>query len=412
MKNKIVKLGGGRSLCRRGCLGFTLVELLVVIAIIGVLVALLLPAVQAARETARRIRCQNHLKQIGLGIHNFHDTYQALPPITTFSAKATWMVLIYPFIEQANLWENATTLRPTQPGGVNINWIADLPGDTTANAGRGDFWFYYLAEDEKRAFGSVSIYLCPSRRGGGANYLSRHVKPTGGYGAEGCGPRGDYATVLTKTVGLAGMNDYWNCSGTINGPLAGAGTLVPAAVLENWRSPLRVGLASFAGKPAGGAESGADYNDFRYLTNCKPRDTMAWWADGSSNQLLVGEKYIPDFALEYEAVQALEGWDTGYHQSYSAFSWSSARVIHQAQVYNIVGSPTDEYFQPRDGTGPEGMRRVWDVRNLAACFGSMHPMNCNFLIGDGSVRGVSNHTSKIILHQLADVADGATVSLP
>jgi prepilin-type N-terminal cleavage/methylation domain-containing protein len=95
--------------------GFTLVELLVVIAIIGVLIALLLPAVQAAREAARRMQCVNHLKQIGIGVHNFHDTQSGIPPLQIgmlstegtyykWSRVSTWGIL-YPFIEQTALHE-------------------------------------------------------------------------------------------------------------------------------------------------------------------------------------------------------------------------------------------------------------------------------------------------------------------
>ncbi len=100
----------------RGRAGFTLVELLVVIAIIGVLVALLLPAVQAAREAARRTRCVNNLKQYGLAMQNFHDTYLKLPYAGHTVPRTSWVSQLWPFFEQGNLKDKYnTTLGFFQP---------------------------------------------------------------------------------------------------------------------------------------------------------------------------------------------------------------------------------------------------------------------------------------------------------
>lgn len=131
--------------------GFTLVELLVVIAIIGILVALLLPAIQAAREAARRSECSSNLKQIGLAIHNYHDTHGSLPPGSTFYGGATQnrkgsiQARLLPYIEEQALYD-----------------LLDFENRTSAT---------YLSlirvpafEDGNTRVGSVFIptYLCPS----------------------------------------------------------------------------------------------------------------------------------------------------------------------------------------------------------------------------------------------------------
>lgn len=110
-------------------LGFTLVELLVVIAIIGILVGLLLPAVQAAREAARRMSCSNNLKQLGLAMHMYHDTFRQMPTASeltdaTIERPASWIVKILPFMEQAPAYEQTRFAGNdfASRDGVNLNW--------------------------------------------------------------------------------------------------------------------------------------------------------------------------------------------------------------------------------------------------------------------------------------------------
>lgn len=118
---------------------FTLVELLVVIAIIGILVGLLLPAVQAAREAARRMSCSNNLKQLGLAMHNYHDTFRSFPSAQYYcrsdmpctGARSTWKqgwfwsASLFPFMEQGNIYNNLRMdldmFHPTNVPIVRIN---------------------------------------------------------------------------------------------------------------------------------------------------------------------------------------------------------------------------------------------------------------------------------------------------
>src|SRR5262245_37120517 len=101
--------------------GFTFVELLVVIAIIGVLFPLLLPAVQSAREAARRSQCTNNLKQMGLAVHNYEDTWKAIPPGSYNGVFGTWLLHILPHMEQGPLhskYVNSGGIHTFRNGGI------------------------------------------------------------------------------------------------------------------------------------------------------------------------------------------------------------------------------------------------------------------------------------------------------
>jgi prepilin-type processing-associated H-X9-DG protein len=150
-----------------------LIELLVVIAIIGVLIALLLPAVQAAREAARRAQCSNNLKQIGLAFHNYHDTYGAIPPGSLWpcgGSDGCWgwgdgpMLTILQFIEQGVVF-NAYN--------VSMGTFGSFPPDAS---GPTNWW----ANTTVLVFVQVGTYLCPSDTKKVTGPLSNYVGNQGG----------------------------------------------------------------------------------------------------------------------------------------------------------------------------------------------------------------------------------------
>lgn len=125
-------------MCAR-CRGFTLVELLVVMAVVGTLLAMLLPAVQASREAARRAHCANNFKQVALAIHLYHDAHRQFPAGASGSVWGTWAVAVLPWLEQQ---------------AVAKFWTSD---DKLSESG-----YYYSDENKQVGESRIAVYTCPS----------------------------------------------------------------------------------------------------------------------------------------------------------------------------------------------------------------------------------------------------------
>jgi prepilin-type N-terminal cleavage/methylation domain-containing protein len=362
--------------------GFTLVELLVVIAIIGVLIALLLPAVQAAREAARRMQCSNHLKQMGIAVHNFHDTRNGLPPCTLGNGRISILPLLYPYIEQQNLYDVIAT-----------RGFGEIYNQT---------WWTSLDDAGRAGFGSVPIYRCPSRRGSGPLVTTESVNTTSQALP---GPVTDYSAVLLMDRNIYDTQ-FWNHTGT-------ASAFEPDAQINAMKGAFRV-----PNRFQDSSSTVALTNTM--IANWYPRDTMSRWGDGTSNQLLFGEKHLPPSTKDRCNLDT----GTNYHYTgdcsylnsgpgYGTAAWGRSFTKNgNFTVSGMLKGGADEYPLKRamdDIPNTTGNNQPMQAYN----FGSYHPDACLFVLGDGSVRAISVTTPPFpFLVGLSYVDDGNTISLP
>jgi len=339
--------------------GFTLIELLVVIAIIAVLISLLLPAVQSAREAARRAQCINNLKQIGLGVHNYIDTNNVVPPGAIGgnwgNTGITWRQMILPHMEQ-------------NPAFSSLNFMLHLGAASPANA-----TIYYTV---------FTSFLCPSDGLNGDGYFPAGAVnfDNGVWPADnGWTPPPGSTDPNARKVTITNYNFSFGDNYAV-WPLSGANPWEtdPAAVLPPG-TPKR-GFDGFWGtKSNNGTMRGfSDYKDGQ------PPATLASITDGTSNTILAGE-VLPD--------------EDANNEFWTFTGAASGTTLP-------INLSTKKRCGTAFGTTDFTCRYCYTARG----FKSRHPGGANFLFADGSVHFLKASISPMTYNALGSKAGGEVLS--
>ena len=368
---------------------FTLVELLVVIAIIGVLVALLLPAVQAAREAARRAQCVSNLKQIGLAVHNFHDSQRGLPPICLFVERMPLHMFLYPYIEQQALYDfladkGALRMATTAAASSSLQMVGS--------------WFTNdsnFSLEMKKASASIKVYLCPSRSQIG-EYKTATPLPFF---------PSDYITIVANNSG----NTDSDCRQRSREFYK---TFTGNNAVEYQSGPFRRTINTYRLNPGTGAPfDGTQHTDRNQIMSFTWRDDMARFQDGASNQILFMEKFVSAWALTLDTDLSVR-WYGGYYNMtiFQATANIARPISSNARLFGRGPYDSNRLVTTGDGSCPLSPATP-DFVALEA-FGSMHPGIVNTLLGDGSVTSFPITMPPILVWRLGSVADGEMVASP
>ncbi|KAA1260812.1 Type II secretion system protein G precursor [Rubripirellula obstinata] len=356
---------------------FTLVELLVVIAIIGILVGLLLPAVQAAREAARRMSCQNNMKQVALATHNFESTYKSFPSGLTAKVHrnstsgqpidwygTTVFTAILPFLEQSSIyemWDLSGTFAAAQ-----LN---------TFEPGRP------FARNEKAATAQpVATYLCPS------DLIENPVVEltyNGGGQAQGAGNTGSGGKERGFPLGFFAMSSYLASGGTHS---------------TYFRDPLMQSDGMFFM-----TDEDSQPEDFQtFLRDYEVPAKFADVFDGTSNTILYGERFHYDPVFDRRFHDPAPKWSRYPISQWGAWSWTGGGN-GTTHVFGSARVPIN--FQSSENSNAD----FDSVNNRTSAYGSGHPGGANFAFTDGSVRFLSDDINMIVFRSLATKRGGEQI---